>query len=274
MQLIRFATPDGRTLYGTPIDDSTAAVLSSDALGDRTPTGETAPIARLLAPIEPRNIFCIGLNYRAHAAETGAPIPEQPVVFMKPTTAVVGPGDPIILPAACEHGPEVDYEAELAVVIGRTARNVPAEQALAHVLGYTCACDVSARRWQKQGGGGQWIRGKSFDSFCPLGPVLVTADEIPDPQAMTLGCIINGRTMQQGSTSDMIFSVAELIAFLSRDTTLVPGTLILTGTPPGVGFARKPPVFLADGDRVEISIEGIGTLENPVVDARRQDADS
>jgi 2-keto-4-pentenoate hydratase/2-oxohepta-3-ene-1,7-dioic acid hydratase in catechol pathway len=274
MQLIRFATPDGRTLYGTPIDDCTAAVLPSDALGDRTPTGETAPIARLLAPIEPRNIFCIGLNYRAHAAETGAPIPEQPVVFMKPTTAVVGPGDPIILPAACEHGPEVDYEAELAVVIGRTARNVPAEQALAHVLGYTCACDVSARRWQKQGGGGQWIRGKSFDSFCPLGPVLVTADEIPDPQALKLGCIINGRTMQQGSTSDMIFSVAELIAFLSRDTTLVPGTLILTGTPPGVGFARKPPVFLADGDRVEIRIEGIGTLENPVVDARRQDADS
>lgn len=272
MRLIRFATPDDRTLYGTPIDDATAAVLPAHPFGDRTPTGETAPIARLLAPVEPRNIFCIGLNYRAHAAETGAPIPDKPVVFMKPTTAVVGPGDPIVLPAACEHGPEVDYEAELAVVIGRAARNVPVEQALTHVLGYTCACDVSARRWQKQGGGGQWIRGKSFDSFCPLGPVLVTADEIPDPRALALGCVINGRTMQQGSTSDMIFSVAELIAFLSRDTTLVPGTLILTGTPPGVGFARKPPVFLAHGDQVAISIESIGTLENPVVDARRQDA--
>jgi len=270
MRLIRFETPDGRTLCGTPIDDSTAAVLPSDALGDRTPTGEIAPIGRLLAPVEPPNIFCIGLNYRAHAIETGAPIPDKPVVFMKPTTAVVGPGDPIILPAACEHGPEVDFEAELAVVIGRTARNVGIDQALEHVLGYTCACDVSARRWQKQGGGGQWIRGKSFDSFCPLGPVLVTADEIPDPQALHLSCVVNGQTMQQSFTSDMIFSVAELIAFLSRDTTLLPGTLILTGTPPGVGFARKPPVFLADGDRVEASIEGIGTLANPVLNAPRQ----
>jgi len=272
MQLIRFATPDGRTLCGTPIDDNTATVLPSDALGDRTPTGEIAQIDHLLAPVEPPNIFCIGLNYRAHAAETGAPIPDKPVVFMKPTTTVVGPGDPIMLPAACEFGPEVDYEAELAVVIGRTARNVGVDQALDHVLGYTCACDVSARRWQKQGGGGQWIRGKSFDSFCPLGPVLVTADEIRDPQTLTLGCAINGQTMQQGSTSDMIFSVAELIAFLSRDTTLLPGTLILSGTPPGVGFARKPPVFLADGDRVEVNIKGIGTLANPVLDARQRGA--
>ncbi|MGB5735897.1 MAG: fumarylacetoacetate hydrolase family protein, partial [Thiohalocapsa sp.] len=138
------------------------------------------------------------------------------------------------------------------------------------VLGYTCACDVSARRWQKHGGGGQWIRGKSFDSFCPLGPVLVTADEIADPQALQVACVINGQPMQQGCTSDMIFSVAELIAFLSRDTTLVPGTLILTGTPPGVGFARQPPVFLAQGDRVAVSVEGIGTLENRVLDAGGQ----
>ena len=272
MRLIRFETPDGRTLSGTPIDGTTAAVLPADALGERTPTGETANIGRLLAPVEPPNIFCIGLNYRAHAAETGAPIPDKPVVFMKPTTAVVGPGDPIVLPAACEHGPEVDYEAELAVVIGRTARDVGVDQALDHVLGYTCACDVSARRWQKRGGGGQWIRGKSFDSFCPLGPVLVTADEVRDPQALHLSCVVNGQTMQQGFTSDMIFSVAELIAFLSRDTTLLPGTVILTGTPPGVGFARTPPVFLADGDRVEVSIEGIGTLANPVLDAHRQAA--
>ena len=272
MRLIRFETPDGRTLRGIPIDKTTAAVLPPDAFGERTPTGETARIGRLLAPIEPCNIFCIGLNYRAHAAETGASIPENPVVFMKPTTAVIGPGDPILLPAACEHGPEVDFEAELAVVIGRSARNVGVEQVLDHVLGYTCACDVSARRWQKHGGGKQWIRGKGFDSFCPLGPLLVTADEIADPQALALGCVINGQTMQQGSTSDMIFSVAELIAFLSRDTTLLPGTLILTGTPPGVGFARKPPIFLAHGDQVEVSIEGIGTLENPVADAPRGDA--
>jgi 2-keto-4-pentenoate hydratase/2-oxohepta-3-ene-1,7-dioic acid hydratase in catechol pathway len=187
---------------------------------------------------------------------------------MKPTSAVCGPGDAIRLPRACEHGPEVDYEAELAVVIGRSARDVPAAGALDHVLGYTCACDVSARRWQKHAGGGQWVRGKSFDSFCPLGPVLVTANQIPDPQALTLSCRINGETMQQGSTADMIFSVAELIAFLSRDTTLLPGTVILTGTPSGVGFTRSPPVFLQPGDRVEVEIDAIGVLENPVTHAR------
>jgi 2-keto-4-pentenoate hydratase/2-oxohepta-3-ene-1,7-dioic acid hydratase in catechol pathway len=274
MQIIRFRTPDGTQLIGTPIDGTrTAAVLAplhrQAPLDGHEPTGDIAEVDRLLAPVEPCNIFCIGLNYRAHAIETGAPIPDNPVVFMKPTTAVTGPGDPIILPTACEHGPEVDYEAELAVVIGRSARNVAAEQALAQVLGYSCACDVSARRWQKQGGGSQWIRGKSFDSFCPLGPALVTADEIPDPQRLSLRCTINGEVRQQGSTSDMIFSVAELIAFLSRDTTLAPGTLILTGTPPGVGFARKPPVFLASGDLVRVEIERIGLLENPVIDARR-----
>jgi 2-keto-4-pentenoate hydratase/2-oxohepta-3-ene-1,7-dioic acid hydratase in catechol pathway len=267
MRIIRFESTDGRTLLGEPAGERDARVLAGDLFETPTPTGETAAIARLLAPVQPANIFCIGLNYRAHAAETGAAIPEQPVVFMKPTTAIIGPGDSIPLPAACEHGPEVDYEAELAVVIGRTARNVPADQALAHVLGYTCANDVSARRWQKQGGGGQWIRGKSFDGFCPLGPVLVTADEIPDPQRLDVRCALNGREMQRGNTADMIFPVAELIAFLSRDTTLLPGTLILTGTPPGVGFARRPPVFLADGDRVAISIEGIGRLDNAVTSA-------
>jgi 2-keto-4-pentenoate hydratase/2-oxohepta-3-ene-1,7-dioic acid hydratase in catechol pathway len=186
---------------------------------------------------------------------------------MKPTTCVTGPQAGIPLPNACEQGPEVDYEAELAVVIGRRARDVPVDRALEQVLGYTCANDVSARRWQKHGGGGQWVRGKSFDGFCPLGPALVTTDDIPDPQALTLRCELNGREMQHGHSSDMIFSVAELIAFLSRDTTLLPGTLILTGTPPGVGFARHPPVFLAAGDRVSVEIEGIGRLTNPVIDA-------
>lgn len=265
MRIIRFQTTDGRELLGCPNDDGSARILSGDPYrDDLADTGKTAAIARLLAPVEPTNIFCIGLNYRAHAAETGAEIPQHPVVFMKPTTAVIGPGDPIRLPRACEHGPEVDYEAELAVVIGRTARDVPAERALNHVLGYTCACDVSARRWQKHAGGGQWIRGKAFDSFCPLGPLLLTADAVPDPQDLQLSCRLNGNTMQQGSTADMIFGVAELIAFLSRDTTLLPGTLLLTGTPPGVGFARTPPVFLTDGDRVEVAIDPIGVLENPV----------
>jgi 2-keto-4-pentenoate hydratase/2-oxohepta-3-ene-1,7-dioic acid hydratase in catechol pathway len=158
----------------------------------------------------------------------------------------------------------VDYEAELAVVIGKQAKNVPVAAALEAVLGYTAANDISARRWQKHGGGGQWVRGKSFDTFCPLGPVLVTADEIPDPQALTIGCELNGQQLQCGFTGDMIFSVAELISRLSRDTTLLPGTLILTGTPSGVGFTRNPPVFLSPGDRVRVSIEGIGILENRI----------
>jgi len=269
MNIIRFESADGRVLFGTPLSAAANAhVLAGDLYAGLTETGETTAVRRLLAPVQPVNVFCIGLNYRAHAAETGVPIPEQPVVFMKPTTAVIGPHAPIPLPAACDHGPEVDYEAELAVVIGRSARDVPARRALEHVLGYTCANDISARRWQKHGGGGQWVRGKSFDGFCPLGPALVTADEIPDPQALAIRCLLNGREMQAGNTGDMIFSVAELIAFLSRDTTLLPGTLILTGTPPGVGVARQPPVFLADGDHVQAHIDGIGLLENPVISAR------
>jgi 2-keto-4-pentenoate hydratase/2-oxohepta-3-ene-1,7-dioic acid hydratase in catechol pathway len=246
------------------VDESHALRLEGDLFQDLKETGERIRARTWLAPVAPVNIFCIGLNYGAHARETGAPIPEQPVIFMKPTTAVSGPGDPIPLPAACEHGPEVDYEAELAVVIGRMAKDVPARSALDYVLGYTCANDVSARRWQKHGGGGQWVRGKSFDGFCPLGPVLVTADEVPDPQGLGVRCLLNGETMQNGSTGDMIFPVAELIARISRDTTLLPGTLILTGTPPGVGFARNPTVFLADGDLVRVEIDGIGALENPV----------
>jgi len=264
MHIARFHDPFGHVHFGIPTDGRHAYRLDGDLYAGLVETGEVLEATKWLAPVAPVNIFCIGLNYRAHAEETGAPLPERPVIFMKPTTAIAHPGDPILLPASCEHGPEVDYEAELAVVIGRSARDVPRERALEHVLGYTCANDVSARRWQKHGGGGQWVRGKSFDTFCPLGPVLVTADELRDPQALKVSCTLNGERMQQGSTSDMIFSVAELIAHLSRDTTLLPGTLILTGTPPGVGFARKPPVFLAHGDRLRVEIEGIGALENPV----------
>jgi len=161
----------------------------------------------------------------------------------------------------------VDYEGELAVIIGRACRNVATDAALDHVLGYTCANDVSARRWQMHAGAGQWIRGKSFDTFCPLGPALVTADEIPDPQALGLRTTVNGQVMQDHTTGDMIFPVAELISFLSRDTTLLPGTVILSGTPQGVGFARKPPVWLQPGDEVTVEIEGVGRLTNPVIAA-------
>jgi 2-keto-4-pentenoate hydratase/2-oxohepta-3-ene-1,7-dioic acid hydratase in catechol pathway len=267
MKIARFLDPHGTLHLGTPIDDEHASRLDGALYSDLRETQETIRVARWLAPIVPTNVFGIGLNYRAHAAETGARIPETPVVFMKPTTAVTDPGAPIRIPRACDRGPEVDYEAELAVVIGRTARDVPVASALSHVLGYCCANDVSARRWQKERGAGQWVRGKSFDSFCPLGPALVTADEIPDPQNLRVSCTLNGEVMQRGHTSDMIFSVAELIAFLSRDTTLLPGTLIITGTPPGVGMARKPPRFLQAGDLVVIEIDGIGALANPVVTA-------
>jgi 2-keto-4-pentenoate hydratase/2-oxohepta-3-ene-1,7-dioic acid hydratase in catechol pathway len=265
MKLARCIDELDRTLWATPLSRTTGlACRGSDPFSGLTPGEQQITVKRWLAPVQPVDIYGVGLNYRAHAEETGAPTPDHPVLFMKPSTTVTGPDSPILLPAACEHGPEVDYEAELAVVIGRTARDVPAARALDYVLGYTCANDVSARHWQKHGGGGQWVRGKSFDSFCPLGPVLVTADEIPDPQTLEIRSVLNGRTMQSSRTADMIFPVAELIAFISRDTTLLPGTVILTGTPEGVGFTRQPPVFLADGDTIEIIIERVGTLGNPV----------
>lgn len=267
MRIARFRDTSDIVRYGIPIDETNARRLEGDLYEGLSETDDTVAVSKWLAPIAAANIFGIGLNYRAHAEETGAKIPEYPILFMKPTTAATGPGDPVILPASCDRGPEVDYEAELAVIIGRTAKDVSVVQALDYVLGYTCSNDISARRWQKHGGARQWLRGKSFDTFCPLGPVLVTADEIPDPQNLDVRCLLNGETMQIGNTSDMIFSVAEIIAHLSRDTTLLPGTLILTGTPPGVGFARKPPVFLADGDLVRVEIENIGELENPVINA-------
>jgi len=265
MRIVRISNPQYGIRYASPVSEpGFAALLEGDLYSGLEATGEIVAVERTLSPVQPVNVFGIGLNYRAHAEETGAALPEHPVVFMKPTTSVSNPGEPVVLPAACEHGPEVDYEAELAVVIGRPARDVSVDRALDYVLGYTCANDVSARRWQKMGGGGQWVRGKSFDGFCPLGPALVTADEISDPQSLSVRCRLNGRTMQDGRTSDMIFPVARLISFLSRDTTLLPGTLILTGTPSGVGFARQPPIFLASGDWVEVEIEGIGVLANSV----------
>ncbi len=251
MRLIRFETPDGRTLCGTPIDDSTAAVLPSDALGDRTPTGEIAPIGRLLAAGRAANIFCIGLNYRAHAKETGAPIPDQAGGVheahhddQRPRATRSSCPTPASTARRWTTRPSSPSSS------AARARTSQSERALEHVLGYTCANDVSARRWQKHGGGGQWIRGKSFDSFCPIGPVLVTADEIPDPQALEISCSAERPADAAGQHQRYDLQRRRADRFLSRDTTLLPGTLILTGTPPGVGFARKPPVFLADGDRV------------------------
>lgn len=268
MRIIRFADMDGNHHWGQEAAVGTESLLlvgdpyNGFAAGERRAT-----VAALLAPVDPVNIFCIGLNYREHAEESKIEVAQYPVIFMKPTSTVTNPGDPIRLPAHQLKGPEVDYEGELAVVIGRACRDVSEADALDCVLGYTCGNDVSARRWQMHAGGGQWIRGKSFDTFCPLGPVLVTADEIPNPQSLRLRTTVNGQVMQDGKTADMIFPVRELISYLSRDTTLLPGTVILTGTPEGVGYARTPPVWLHAGDEVAIEVDGIGRLVSPVVAA-------
>ena len=264
MKIIRFLDKQQKEQLGTDYCDGSAELLDGNLYKELIPTGKRAVVHSLLAPVIPPNVFCIGLNYREHARETGSEIPRYPVIFLKPTTAIADPNAAITLPKCCVHGPEVDFEAELAVVIGCAAKNVSEETALDYVLGYTAANDISARKWQKHAGGGQWVRGKGFDGFCPLGPALVTADEISDPQKLSISTVLNGKTMQQSNTADMIFSVAQLIGFLSQDTTLLPGTVILTGTPPGVGVARKPPLFLADGDLLSIEIECIGQLNNSI----------
>jgi 2-keto-4-pentenoate hydratase/2-oxohepta-3-ene-1,7-dioic acid hydratase in catechol pathway len=265
MKISRYQTRSGAIEYAALQSDGTSLVLEGTPFQGFAETGRQAEPAKILAPLVPASILCIGVNYRRHAAETNAPLPQYPVVFMKGLNAVQNPGDPIFLPRWMV-STKVDYEAELAVVIGKACKNVPKERALDYVLGYTCANDVSARDWQKEGGGSQWCRGKMFDTFAPLGPCLVTCDEIPDPGALQLRTIINGETLQDCSTSDMIFPVATLIEFLSGSTTLLPGTVILTGTPHGVGTARNPPRYLQPGDQVTIEIEKIGQLTNPVAE--------
>lgn len=265
MKIIRYVDRSDRRCYGADHNNGTVTRLEGDPFEKLTDTGETADVGKLLAPLAPIDILCIGLNYRRHAEEGGQAIPEQPVLFMKTASAVQSPGEPIVLPRKL-HSDKVDYECELAVVIGKTCHNVSRENALDYVLGYTCANDVSARDWQMKWGGGQWCRGKTFATFCPLGPCLVTADEIPNPNDLAIKTVLNGETMQDWRTDDMIFDVPTLIEFLSGSTILWPGTVILTGTPHGVGAARKPPVFLKDGDSVTIEIERIGALTNPVVE--------
>nr|VFJ70557.1 MAG: 2-keto-4-pentenoate hydratase/2-oxohepta-3-ene-1,7-dioic acid hydratase (catechol pathway) [Candidatus Kentron sp. FM]VFJ71029.1 MAG: 2-keto-4-pentenoate hydratase/2-oxohepta-3-ene-1,7-dioic acid hydratase (catechol pathway) [Candidatus Kentron sp. FM]VFK18532.1 MAG: 2-keto-4-pentenoate hydratase/2-oxohepta-3-ene-1,7-dioic acid hydratase (catechol pathway) [Candidatus Kentron sp. FM] len=265
MNIVRFLTESAEIRFGTNYRDGSAELLEGDIASRFDPTGQSVKVKRLLAPVSPANIYCIGLNYQEHARETGSELPEYPIIFMKPTTAVIGPGDPVSIPKCCTRGPEVDFEGELAVLIGTSARDVSEDDALGHVFGYTVANDISARKWQRNAGGKQWIRGKGFDGFCPLGPVLVSADEIPDPQALSLRTLVNGQVMQESTTGDMIFPVAKLISYLSQDTTLIPGTLILTGTPWGVGYVHKPPKYLQGGDEVTVEIERIGGLTNPIL---------
>lgn len=265
MKIIRFISKDNKTGYGAveTAKDKSARLVDGSIFEDFSLTENLAVIKKILPPVTPPNIIGIGLNYAGHADETGIKYPDIPVMFLKGTNAVIAAGDPIVLPEA---GPEeVDYEAELAVIIGKTAKNVPEEKAFDYILGYCCANDVSARDWQKHKQKKQWARGKSFDTFCPLGPWIVTKDEILNPNSLSIRSELNEKMVQQSNTGDMIFDVPMLIANLSRSMTLLPGTVILTGTPQGVGFTRQPPLFLGEGDEVTITIEKIGSLTNPVI---------
>ena len=264
MKILRFVGQNQEIGWAALRSEGPPTRIRGDLYGPYSLTQEPLPASsQFLTPVKPTAIWCIGLNYRLHAQETGAKLPEYPVLFMKGLNSARHPGHPILIPThLASH--QVDYEGELAVVIGRICKNVPRQQALDYVLGYTCANDVSARDWQKQWGGGQWCRGKSFDTFCPLGPVLVTPDELPNPNRLEIETTVNGKTVQKSNTSDMIFDVPTLIEFLSGSTTLLPGTVILTGTPSGVGMAQTPPRWLKPGDHVAVHIEGIGSLDNPV----------
>jgi 2-keto-4-pentenoate hydratase/2-oxohepta-3-ene-1,7-dioic acid hydratase in catechol pathway len=231
-------------------------------LGRRAP-GAVRPLSSVLlrAPVpRPGKIVAVGLNYRDHAAEARLPVPPAPVIFAKFPTALIGTGEAIVLPAGHRR---IDYEGELAVVVGRRARAIPPAAALGAVFGFTNANDVSDRDFQKTDG--QWVRAKSCDTFAPLGPSVVTLDEVPDPRALRIELRLNGVTMQASSTGQCVFDVPTLVSFISETITLEPGDVVLTGTPAGVGFARRPPVFLRPGDVVEVEVEGLGTLRNPVV---------
>jgi 2-keto-4-pentenoate hydratase/2-oxohepta-3-ene-1,7-dioic acid hydratase in catechol pathway len=259
MRIARARMPDGKTACGA-IQDRDFVPMTGDLFGPRKPGRRRVPLekVKLLAPLAPVNMLALGRNYRAHAAEGGDDIPKAPLLFIKATSCVIGPDAPIVLPRAAPG--QVDYEAELAVVIGKAARRVSREQALDCVLGYTCAHDVSAR--DCQAGDGQWARAKSFETFGPLGPWIET--EL-DPRDLRIQGRLNGGVMQDSRTSLLIYDIPCVISYLSQGMTLLPGTVLLTGTPAGCGFARKPPVWLKSGDVFEVEIEGIGVLRNPVV---------
>ncbi|MBV9608293.1 MAG: fumarylacetoacetate hydrolase family protein [Acidobacteria bacterium] len=215
--------------------------------------------AQLEPPVRPQNFICVGLNYRDHVQETGLKLPDRPLLFGKSANAINGHNLPVYMP---EGTTQVDYEAELVIVIGRTCHRVSKTEALSYVAGYTCGNDVSARDFQF--GDGQWFRGKSIDGFGPIGPWIVTPASVGDPHKLRISFRLNGQTMQDSTTANLIFGIPELVSFTSRNITLVPGDAIMTGTPPGVGFTRKPPVFVKPGDRMEVEIENIGVLANPV----------
>jgi 2-keto-4-pentenoate hydratase/2-oxohepta-3-ene-1,7-dioic acid hydratase in catechol pathway len=262
MRIIRFLSR-GQVTIGKAVDERSAYRIDWQSFDTFSVTNQLVPIDRVLAPLVPVDILCIGLNYRDHATETNASLPQHPLLFIKAGNTLNDPLGTIPIPRLSS---QIDYEGELAVVIGKACKDVSRADAGGYIFGYTIANDVTARDWQREKslGGGQFARGKSFDGFCPLGPVLVTRDEIPNPNALRIKTTVNGQIMQDGTTADMIFDVPALIESLSSTMTLRPGTVLLTGTPAGVGFTRKPPVFLKDGDTVAVEIEKIGRLENPV----------
>jgi 2-keto-4-pentenoate hydratase/2-oxohepta-3-ene-1,7-dioic acid hydratase in catechol pathway len=258
MKIVRVLTDEGRTAWGRLADDGAVFELQGDIFAGPTATDRRLSVQRRLAPIEPPNVFCIGANYRRHIEESNGKVPTAPAIFLKPTTAVIGPEDVIRLPASAPE--EVDYEAEVALVIGKRAFNISPAEAPDYLLGCCCANDISARDCQLRYDL-QWARGKGFDTFCPLGPFI---DTEADPGALRIRSLLNGQVMQDSTSVDMVFPPAEIVSYLSKQFTLLPGTVILTGTPEGVGMARKPPVFLRDGDTITVEIERLGAITNRV----------
>ncbi|KAL8658134.1 MAG: hypothetical protein Q9226_001253 [Calogaya cf. arnoldii] len=275
-RLIRFLAKDGRTYYGDAFLPSgtldigkatQARVIRGDIFGKHDVTEQIADVRLLLAPLareDVKTVRCLGLNYEQHARESKMPLPKYPVLFYKPVTALAGPFDGIPVPAPAQEAEGLDFECELVAIIGKEARDVPESQALDHVLGYAVGNDVSHREWQLKRGGGQWALGKGFDGWAPFGPGIVSSRLIKDPQSLKISTQLNGKTVQDSSTRDMIFGVAAMISFLSQGTTLLPGDVIFTGTPQGVGSGRTPPLWLRDGDIVEVNLEGIGSCTNKV----------
>ena len=258
MKIVRYRY-DGQTRYGI-VEGDRVFPCDGDPFTKLTKSQKVLDLVsvRILAPVSPPNILCLGLNYRKHADEGGMPYPAEPMLFIKATTALCGPGDPIVLPEAYQDS--IDYEVELVIVIGKKAKNISEEEVPRVVLGYTIGNDVSNR--SAQFSDGQFARGKSHDTFCPIGPSIVTD---LDGDNLNLSCRLDGQTMQDSNTSDMIFSCSRIVSYLSNSLTLLPGTIIMTGTPSGVGITRKPPITLKAGQTVECRIEGIGVLTNPVV---------
>ncbi|KAF4163314.1 hypothetical protein CNMCM6936_000941 [Aspergillus lentulus] len=276
-RLIRFLAKDGHVYYGDAIlpagvsdlsKVTKAKVIQGDIFGQHYVTDQVSEVKMLLAPLarkDIRTVRCLGLNYEQHARESNLPIPKYPVLFYKPVTSIAGPRDDIPISTMAQEGEGLDYECELVIVIGKEAKDVPESRALDYVLGYAVGNDVSHRDWQIKRGGGQWGLGKGFDGWAPFGPGIVSSRLIRDPNALHISTRLNGQVVQSSSTRDMIFSVAKVVAFLSQGTTLLPGDLIFTGTPQGVGMGRKPALWLKDGDQVEVSLEGVGSCVNQVV---------